>query len=368
MPFPVNAPFRVRADLVRLEGGAGAPPMLLQSDAAYPAYARIKRAHLDDTARPLTRVMDGIDAQRVIGALAGALAAVARSQPAVIGYAGPDLAGWRGDGSVREPAGQFLLHRAGLGLTLAPGVRVRALAPGAEPLVERLAGLAPAHRALAAFSLAVQEDLALMGWLDWPGRGGADAAGAAAIAADAAGAGSTLAGAGSEADTAAIGDANVGLVALALSVVFPSGWDPADKLGRALWAIHAPVADGVPLRQASAALSRAMVDKGPFERFVWTLGTDPSLARWPQSAQAPPPESPDLADLVFRCERQVTLGVPAFGASLFLIRIHVAPLLEVCSTRERRARLVAALRSMSDDVVAYKNLQGLRERVLAAWD
>ncbi len=71
---------------------------------------------------------------------------------------------------------------------------------------------------------------------------------------------------------------------------------------------------------------------------------------------------------MFRCERQVTLGVPAFGASLFLIRIHAAPLLEVRSTRERRARLVAALRSMSDDVVAYKNLQGLRERVLAAWD
>lgn len=72
--------------------------------------------------------------------------------------------------------------------------------------------------------------------------------------------------------------------------------------------------------------------------------------------------------MVFRCERQVTLGLPALGASLFLIRVHVAPLLEVCTDPQRRARLVAALRSMSDDVVAYKNLQRLRERVLAAWD
>jgi hypothetical protein len=46
----------------------------------------------------------------------------------------------------------------------------------------------------------------------------------------------------------------------------------------------------------------------------------------------------------------------------------VAPLLEVCTDPQRRARLVASLRSMSDDVVAYKNLQRLRERVLAAWD
>ena len=129
-----------------------------------------------------------------------------------------------------------------------------------------------------------------------------------------------------------------------------------------------------------------MVDKGPFERFVWTLSSEPNLARWPQPAQSsspsplttppttPPttaasrPESADLSDIVFRCERQVTFGVPSFGASWFLIRVHVAPLPEVCADPGRRSRLVAALRSMSDDVVAYKNLQRLRERVLAAWD
>ncbi len=65
MPFPVNALSLARAD--QPVSRKVAPPMLLQSDAAYPAYARIKRAHPDDTARPLTRVMDGIDAQRKTG-------------------------------------------------------------------------------------------------------------------------------------------------------------------------------------------------------------------------------------------------------------------------------------------------------------
>ena len=346
MPFPVNAPFRVRADLARLASDGAAPPGLVQSDAAYPAYARIKHAHLSDAARPLTRVLAGADPERVIGALAAALGAVARSQPEVVGAGG----GAAGAGSGPTSGIEFDLRRAALGLVMSPEVRVRALTACAEPLAQRLAGLPPADRALAAFSLALQEDLVLMGWPQWP-----------AWAGDA-------------------GASSSGLVTLALSVVFPSGWDPADKLGRALWEIHAPVADGAPLRQASAALSRAMVDKGPFERFVWTLGTDPSLARWPQpslpqspatarpAGQASPSESADLSDMVFRCERQVTLGLPAFGASLFLIRVHVAPLLEVCTDPQRRARLVASLRSMSDDVVAYKNLQRLRERVLAAWD
>jgi len=373
MPFPVNAPFRVRADLARLLGEGDAPPRLLQSDAAYPACARIKRAHLDDPERPLTRVLPGSDPRRLIGALGAALAAIARSQPEVAGAVQPPASPRSGSagsdaGEGEAAGGRFVLRRAALQLVLEPEVRVTALMPAADPVADRLAGLPPVARALAAFSLAVQEDLVLMGWPDWPaGHAGA-------------------------------GAPDPGLIALGLSVVFPSGWDPADKLGKALWAIHAPVAEGAALRQSSPALSRAMVDKGPFERHVWTLAADAQLARWPEpspsagssrSAQGAAPAGPgealeataaaapfqparpapprDLSDIVFRCERQVTLGLPAFGAALFLIRVHVAPLLTVCADPRRRALLVASLRSMSDEVVAYKNLQRLRERVLAAW-
>ena len=50
-----------------------------------------------------------------------------------------------------------------------------------------------------------------------------------------------------------------------------------------------------------------------------------------------------------------------------VIRVLVAPLLEVAADAARRARLVASLRSMSEAVIAYKHLASARERVLAAW-
>jgi hypothetical protein len=245
MPFPVNAPFRVRADLARLASDGAAPPGLVQSDAAYPAYARIKHAHLSDAARPLTRVLAGADPERVIGALAAALGAVARSQPEVVGAGG----GAAGAGIGPTSGTEFVLRRAALGLVMSPEVRVRALAACAEPLAQRLAGLPPADRALAAFSLALQEDLVLMGWPQWP---------------------------------AGAGDPGIspGLVALALSVV-PSGWDPTDKLRRRC----DPCAGG---RQGACAdtACRAMVDK-PIQALRWTLHRS-SLARWPSLPPSPP--------------------------------------------------------------------------------
>ena len=143
MPFPVNAPFRVRADLARLLGEGDAPPRLLQSDAAYPACARIKRAHLDDPERPLTRVLPGSDPRRLIGALGAALAAIARSQPEVAGAVQPPASPRSGSagsdaGEGEAAGGRFVLRRAALQLVLEPEVRVTALTPASEPVAERL--------------------------------------------------------------------------------------------------------------------------------------------------------------------------------------------------------------------------------------
>ncbi|UCE31806.1 MAG: DUF3445 domain-containing protein, partial [Burkholderiales bacterium] len=143
--------------------------------------------------------------------------------------------------------------------------------------------------------------------------------------------------------------------------------------------------DGEALRQAAPALGSAMLTRGPFERYVWTVADSPALSRHPAITEPAPVRG--LEDLYFRCERQVILPLPAHGRALFLIRVFDAPLGQVldcpddppgperpvpaahdghpangarhegASCSERHHRLVAALRSMSPATVRYKNLQ-----------
>lgn len=153
-----------------------------------------------------------------------------------------------------------------------------------------------------------------------------------------------------------------GLCAAVLSVCFPSGWNPHDKLGRSMHALHDPVADNQRLQQAMPAMSEAICTKGPFVRYVWTLTGDGGRAR--------PPGVDSTRDLLsadqlwFRCERQIT--IPLMGkASLFLIRVLTAPFGQVITSSERLGRLAAALQSMSGEMVAYKHLARARDLVLA---
>lgn len=148
-------------------------------------------------------------------------------------------------------------------------------------------------------------------------------------------------------------DEHDGLTAQWLAVCFPSGWRPAEKLGQSLFRIHAPVADNARLQQAAVGLEQAITSKGPFLRHVWTLAGSGSLHKDPDTDAFDGVRSID--DLWFRCERQVT--VPLGGdASLFLIRVFVAPLREVAGSSERFDLLRRALASMSPAVVGYKGL------------
>lgn len=138
-----------------------------------------------------------------------------------------------------------------------------------------------------------------------------------------------------------------------LSVCFPSGWRPAEKLGQSMIRIHAPVADNARLQQAAGGLAQAITSKGPFLRHVWTLAGSGSLHKDPDADAFDGVRS--LDDLWFRCERQIT--VPLGGnASLFLIRVFVAPLGTVAASPERFECLRRALASMSPAVVEYKGL------------
>lgn len=152
-----------------------------------------------------------------------------------------------------------------------------------------------------------------------------------------------------------------GLSAAVLSVCFPSGWDPREKLGCSMQALHDPVADNQRLQSAMPVMSAAICTKGPFVRYVWTLCGDGARGRKPGMDSTAALTSAD--QLWFRCERQVT--IPLLGkASLFLIRVLIAPFSQVVTSQDRLDQLATALESMSPEMLAYKNLSRARELVI----
>ena len=161
-------------------------------------------------------------------------------------------------------------------------------------------------------------------------------------------------------------DAHGAVRAALLQVSFPSAWDPAAKVGQDLFALHAPVADNARLQAAAGRLGGALVAKGPYVRWVWTVTDDPRWRAWPppQSHDRSPSRTrgPESGPLYFRLERQSTMPLGE-GYCLFVIRVQVRPLEEVTAQPGRLALLQASLRSMSDAMVRYKNLGAVRERL-----
>lgn len=316
IPFPVEPVFTVRPDLKKLDPRQ---PVLVY-DAEAPRYLADKFERLRASPQRCLAIDD---------AARGAEFEVLETILTRLSQAAPQ---W----IVTEPDGwQFVLP--GLNVrrdwTVVPAVadvHEHIGVPSSQAVAGWLAGQPPAARIAHAIGLAMQED-----WVVMRNRSGFDP---------------TLP-QGSRAEW--------------LHVCFPSGWSPADKVGRPLAEIHRPVADGDALRAASESLSRAMSSKGPFLRHVWTLACSSALARDPHEAQPVPPKSVDA--IHFRCERQITVPLAGTERSLFLIRVYVAPLVQVAADPARRAVLLAALESMSDAVIRYKAIGALRDRVLREW-
>lgn len=160
-------------------------------------------------------------------------------------------------------------------------------------------------------------------------------------------------------------DARGQLVARVLSVTFPSGWDPKKKLGMPLLGIHAPVADNQMLQRATPSIEQAILSKGPFVRYVWTLAGSGALKR--AAGEDTLAHARTINDLWFRCERQVTVPIAGI-ACLFLIRVFVAPLTQMLSVSGRLPVLKAALLSMSPEMLDYKGIRRAAEIVLESPD
>ena len=315
VPFPVDVPYRMRADLTRLDGS----PFLEGPDAERSRIAKLDALRF----RPgRVRALDpGRSPAAIAADVAATLPTLARLRPDVVRPAGASE-----EGAVEDPAGQ----------------RAWAFPRLDDEALGVVAGAPWPARLADALALSLPEDLV---WMHDDGEGGR---------------------------------------AALLHVCFPSHWSPDERGGATLAELHGPVADGERLRAASRALMRAIAEKGPFERFVWSLNPTAALDRHPRAgglAGRPPgpsavdPEAVDreavdpVAASWFRVERQTTLPFPDARVALFLIRVLVAPLDEVLAAWPgRAARLAASIRSMSPEVAVYKGVADGGPGLLAALD
>lgn len=142
----------------------------------------------------------------------------------------------------------------------------------------------------------------------------------------------------------------------AICFCFPSSWIPRERIGQTLADIHAPVADGDKLRQASQRIAETMADpaQGSFRRHVWTITNSGELSQHPANKSDRIPETMD--DLWFRLETQTTAPLGDGVSSLFFVRVETEPLRNIWVDAEKREILMASLNSMSQEVLTYKNL------------
>ncbi len=147
-----------------------------------------------------------------------------------------------------------------------------------------------------------------------------------------------------------------GDVAEGLWVMLPSTWNPLEKIGLPLASIHQPVPNSDALQRASANLTKAVLERGPFERFVWTVQSSSVLGAHPARVL------PDDGGAYWRIERQTFLPMPKLGRYWFVIRVHVAPLANVLDP-DRARGLRTALEQIASSLTQHKRLEALLPRI-----
>ena len=155
-----------------------------------------------------------------------------------------------------------------------------------------------------------------------------------------------------------------------LAVCLPSRWAPEDKVGRHFAAVHAPVADNALLIEAGERLARLVTGPDRWERFVWTVSADPRLHQHPARGETSWPDDANAestaAQANFRHEHQTFIPIVGTGLAVFTIRVGSQPLDAALRSREDAQRLHEAISTMTPAVLAYRGLDGVRDRLLEA--
>lgn len=131
------------------------------------------------------------------------------------------------------------------------------------------------------------------------------------------------------------------------ALCFPSRWSLAEKMGKAMVAIHAPVPDydDVLARRVARVFDALRPDR-PLWRINWLIHTDPALYQ-------PPSRTPQVTGRFYlRTERQTLTRLPGTGAIVFGIKTSITPV-EALSPAEA-AGLATATASLDPRAIEYR--------------
>jgi dimethylamine monooxygenase subunit A len=162
-------------------------------------------------------------------------------------------------------------------------------------------------------------------------------------------------------------------VLAALSVCFPSRWRIADKLGKKLRDVHAPVAfyDERLARPVDRFFAHLKEDK-PVQRLNWNLHDDSALFQpvgHNRQVRDPSITAENAGERLFiRAERQTLRRLPRSRDVLFGIRTYVRKLGEIAGRPDDCERLAAAIRAVPDATARYKSLPVFAEAALGWLD
>jgi hypothetical protein len=156
------------------------------------------------------------------------------------------------------------------------------------------------------------------------------------------------------------------LILTGACLCFPSRWRLADKLGRPMLAIHAPVPGlnakiGATIDRFLAGLKAGNI----YMRTNWSLTTDPALFQ-PVALPHDPIAPAEAGERAFyRVERQTLRLLPASGAVLFGIRLHQHKLAAFAAIPEQRRALVEAVAALDPSLVEYKSMTAIKNAVVS---
>jgi hypothetical protein len=153
-------------------------------------------------------------------------------------------------------------------------------------------------------------------------------------------------------------------------VCFPSSWSLAEKVGQPMEFIHAPVPGlNAQLGRSIDTFLTKLAPGTAWFRHNWGLSRSAELNQHPSRSLPRLNSSVTPKEVSLRVERQALMALPSSGGVLFAIRIEMHSLAKVKRDAAVAEHLARALRTMPEEVAAYKGLAAAREHVagLLSW-